>query len=74
VLARGEVPPESFWEGSRPEVDLTASAVSEQTTAPLLRRLGNLPFWRGEQPLLDTLEPSYIAAANVAVQILAGGD
>jgi uncharacterized Zn finger protein len=72
VLARGEVPPESFWEGSRPEVDLTASAVSEQTAAPLLRRLGNLSFWRGEQPLLDALEPTYIAAASAAVQILAG--
>src|SRR5688500_12322783 len=46
MLARGEAAPESFWEGSRPEVDLTASAVSDQTAAPLLRRLGNLPFWR----------------------------
>ena len=66
--------PESFWEGSRPEVDLTASAVSDQTAAPLLRRLGNLPFWRGQQPLLDTLEPAYAKAANTALQILAGGD
>lgn len=65
---------ESFWEGSRPEVDLTASAVSDQTAAPLLRRLGNLPFWRGQQPLLDTLEPAYTKAANAALQILAGGD
>lgn len=65
---------ESFWEGSRPEVDLTASAVSDQTAAPLLRRLGNLPFWRGQQPLLDTLEPAYAKAANAALQILAGGD
>jgi uncharacterized Zn finger protein len=64
--------PESFWEGSRPEVDLTASAVSDQTAAPLLRRLGNLPFWRGQQPLPDTLEPAYVAAANRALQILAG--
>lgn len=65
---------ESFWERSRPEVDLTASAVSDQTAAPLLRRLGNLPFWRGQQPLLDTLEPAYTKAANAALQILAGGD
>lgn len=73
VLARGQAPPESFWEGSRPDVDLTASAASNQT-APLLRRLGNLPFWRGEQPLLDTLEPTYAKAANTAVQMLAGID
>jgi uncharacterized Zn finger protein len=66
-----EIEPESFWEGSRPEVDLTAG---DQTTAPLLRRLGNLPFWRGEQPLLDALEPAYVTAATAAVQRLAGGD
>ena len=71
-LARGEVPPESFWEGSRPEVDLTVSA--DLTPAPLLRRLGNLPFWRGQQPLVDTLEPAYAAASNRALQILAGID
>ena len=74
MLVRGQPAPESFWEGSRPEVDLTASAVSDQTSAPLLRRLGNLPFWRGQQPLLDTLEPAYAKAANTALQILAGGD
>ena len=72
TLARGQAAPESFWEGSRPEVDLTASA--DGASAPLLRRLGNLPFWRGQQPLLDTLEPSYAAAANQALQILAGVD
>jgi uncharacterized Zn finger protein len=73
-LARGEAAPESFWEGSRPEVDLTASAVSKENAAPLLRRLGNLPFWRGQEPLFDTLEPTYAAAANTALQILAGVD
>jgi uncharacterized Zn finger protein len=73
-LARGEAAPESFWEGSRPEVDLTASVVSKETAAPLLRRLGNLPFWRGQEPLFDTLEPTYVAAANTALQILAGVD
>jgi uncharacterized Zn finger protein len=71
-LVRGQAAPESFWEGSRPEVDLTASA--DPNPAPLLRRLGNLPFWRGQQPLLDTLEPSYAAAANQALRILAGVD
>ena len=72
TLVRGQAAPESFWEGSRPEVDLTAGA--DRSPAPLLRRLGNLPFWRGQQPLLDTLEPGYAAAANTALQILAGVD
>jgi uncharacterized Zn finger protein len=74
VLARGEVAPESFWEGSRPEVDLTATATADQNAAPLLRRLGNLPFWRGVEPLLDTLEPTYAAAGRAAVELIAGGE
>jgi uncharacterized Zn finger protein len=72
MLVRGQAAPESFWEGSRPEVDLIARAVSDQNAAPLLRRLGNLPFWRGQEPLLDMLEPTYAQAANRALQILAG--
>lgn len=71
ALIEPEVVMGSFWEGSRPEVDLTSG---EPTAASLLRRLGNLPFWRGEQALLDTFEPVYAAAANAAIQRLAGGD
>jgi uncharacterized Zn finger protein len=32
--------------------------------APLLRRLGNLPFWRGDAPLLESLEEIYKEAAQ----------
>ena len=71
VVIESEIAVGSFWEGSRPEVDLTAGA---QTVAPLLRRLGNLPFWRGEQALLDTLESTYAEAANAALQRLASVD
>lgn len=70
ALVRGAVPPEGFWEGSRPEVDLSVAAVGE-THAPLLLRLGNLPFWRGEQPLREALEPAYAIARATAVDLLA---
>jgi uncharacterized Zn finger protein len=60
---------ESFWEGSRPEVDLS-DVVAPQKPAPLIRRLGSLPFWRGEEPLLDSLEPVYAAASKTAMEIL----
>jgi uncharacterized Zn finger protein len=32
--------------------------------APLLRRLGNLPFWRGDAPLLESLQEVYKEAAQ----------
>jgi uncharacterized Zn finger protein len=69
MLTRGAAPPENFWEGTRPEVDLRAPDKPLQN-APLLRRLGSLPFWRGEQPLAEALEPAYIAAAAKGVERL----
>jgi len=29
----------------------------------LVLRLGKFPFWRGERPLVEALEPAYIQAA-----------
>ena len=60
----------TFWEGSRPDVDLSAPDHPLQT-ASLLRRLGSLPFWRGEQPLVESLEPAYRAASAEALRMLA---
>jgi uncharacterized Zn finger protein len=71
-LAQGAPPPESFWEGTRPEVDLTAIEADPASTAPLVRRLGNLPFWKGELALIDALEPAYAAAGTRALDLLAG--
>jgi uncharacterized Zn finger protein len=70
ALALGAAPPEGFWEGSRPEVDLAVTPPGE-SPAPLLRRLGNLPFWRGEEPLREALEPAYASARAAAVNLLA---
>jgi hypothetical protein len=44
--------------------------VPPQQPAPLIRRLGSLPFWRGEEPLLDSLEPVYAAASAAAIEVL----
>jgi uncharacterized Zn finger protein len=60
----------SFWEGSRPEVDLTVPPLGE-SHAPLLLRLGNLPFWRGEVPLREALSPAHAVARQRAVNLLA---
>jgi uncharacterized Zn finger protein len=73
IIVRGAAPPESFWEGSRPDVDLSGPDHPLET-APLLRRLGNLPFWRGEQPLVEVLEPAHTAASAAALDLLAGSE
>lgn len=57
-----------FWEGERAEIDLTVDTT--RPPAPLLHLLGNLPFWRGEQPLAESLEPAYARAAVAAVELL----
>jgi uncharacterized Zn finger protein len=59
---------ENFWEGERAEIDLTVDTTRQP--APLLHLLGNLPFWRGEQPLAESLEPAYAQAAGKAVELL----
>ena len=38
----------------------------------ILRRLGPVPFWRGEKKCLDALERIYRKAAEVARAALAG--
>jgi uncharacterized Zn finger protein len=63
---------DSFWDGPRPEVDLFVP--DARTSAPLLRRLGNLPFWRSERTLVEALEGTYAAAAARALEALAGDE
>jgi uncharacterized Zn finger protein len=59
---------EHFWDGPRAELDFSIDET--QRPAPLLRLLGNLPFWRGDQPLFESLEPAYARAAAEAVALL----
>jgi uncharacterized Zn finger protein len=40
---------------------------------PLLRRLGELPFWRGEFPLMESLQEIYKEAAQRGRAIVKGG-
>jgi len=54
--------------GGRAEVDLNVDPT--RRPAPLVHLLGNLPFWRGEQALAESLEPAYARAAVAAVELL----
>lgn len=58
--------PMTFWSGSPVAHDVPGDAHPSAVTAPLLRRLGDFPFWRGAEPVLAALSPGYAEAAQRA--------
>lgn len=62
-----------FWAGQTLTVDALGEPRTPPVAAALPRRLGRFPFWRGEQSLLDALEPIY-RAASASGTALYGGD
>jgi uncharacterized Zn finger protein len=71
-IAAGKAAPEHFWEGTAPDGDLFGVVEPPPRSAPILRRLGPFPFWRGEEDLLDALAPLYPAAVSIAAAALVG--
>ena len=67
------VDPELFWNGGSIDEGFFGEVHVAGSPAALVRRLGNFPFWRGEQVLLDVLEPAYRAAAVRGLEVFAGG-
>jgi uncharacterized Zn finger protein len=68
------LPPEpaAFWgEESTGEVS-PGEARIPPVTAALLRRLGNFPFWRGEEGFSDALHGIYREAALVGLDVFLG--
>lgn len=72
------VDPAAFWgagattvPGGEPEPDFgPASACAD--AAPLVRRLGPLPFWRGEERFLDAMHAIYARAAPRGLAVWSG--
>jgi len=63
--------PALFWSGTPQSVPFTVDARPTAVTAPLLHRLGDFPFWRGAEPVLTALAPSYAEAAHQGRELLA---
>jgi uncharacterized Zn finger protein len=61
-----------FWHGGDLTEDLYGSVSPPPVTAYLLQRLGNFPFWRGEQRFRDALEPVYKQASQRGLQVFLG--
>ena len=55
--------PEEFYGAPQPAFSDFGTADKTAVAAPLIRRLGPLPFWRGQERFADTLEHLYARAA-----------
>jgi uncharacterized Zn finger protein len=61
-----------FWgSGSLPD-DVFGEVRVPPTPAALLKRLGNFPFWRGEERFLSAIEPVYTQASARGVDVFLG--
>ncbi len=63
---------DAFWGNDGTREDLLGEVRIPPVTAPLLRRLGNFPFWRGEKAFADALEDIYREAALVGLDVFLG--
>jgi uncharacterized Zn finger protein len=56
------VDPAAFWQAGALPDHFFGEVKPPPVAAPLLRRLGGFPFWRGEEPFFESLAPVYSAA------------
>ncbi len=61
-----------FWGTSALPGDVFGEVKCSTTSAALPRRLGGFPFWRGQEHLLDALEPIYRAARETGMRTFTG--
>lgn len=63
--------PGEFWQG-RSVGDLFGEVEPPPVEAALVRRLGKFPFWRGEKPLVEAVEPAYVVASKRGMEVFLG--
>ena len=62
----------SFWRGGHVSEAVMGEVRLPPVTAALPNRLGNFPFWRGEEPFLEAIEPLYAQAAVRGMELFLG--
>jgi len=75
VSFQDSVPLEStsdFWQQESLPEDLFGMICTPPSPAALPKRLGKFPFWRGEEGLIDALEPVYQKASSFGLDIFQG--
>jgi uncharacterized Zn finger protein len=62
-----------FWEGAVGQIEEPCGPVEVPREPSVLpRRLGGFPFWRGQSPLLETLDPIYTSASPRGLDVFLG--
>lgn len=64
--------PDEFWKLPPLAEDFHGEVHSPPVSAALVRRLGKFPLWRGERPLVDVIEPTYIQASAKGLESFLG--
>ena len=64
--------PDAFWGKDDMRADFLGEVRIPPVTAPLLKRLGGFPFWRGEEGFADAMEGIYREAALVGMDVFLG--
>jgi uncharacterized Zn finger protein len=72
LLEEPSLEPSSFWGDEDLPSDLFGEVKLPEIAAALPKRLGNFPFWRGKVPLLEALEPLYLKAATIGLDVFLG--
>jgi uncharacterized Zn finger protein len=63
--------PAAFW-AAAPADDLFGEVQTPPVSAGLVRRLGKFPFWRGDRPLVEAVEPAYVQASALGLSTFLG--
>jgi uncharacterized Zn finger protein len=66
------VDPKAFWNGGSLPEDLYGDLQPPPVAAAWPRRLGNFPFWRGQEHFIDALVPVYRAASERGLKTFLG--
>lgn len=61
-----------FWNGSSLPNDLFGEVRIPPTPATLVKRLGNFPFWRGQEKFLSVMESIYSQASSRGLEVFLG--
>lgn len=64
--------PGDFWGLGPVPDDLFGEVQAPPVSAGLVQRLGKFPFWRGENPLLASVEAAYVDASAAGVKAFLG--
>ena len=64
--------PEAFWGQTGGEYDLSEEVFIPAISAALPSRLGNFPFWQGQEGFLATMEKIYRQASSTGMNVFLG--